>query len=80
MTVGLRLRSARESAGLTVADGASATGMRASIIEAMEADDFSLCGGAVYARGQLRMMAPIIGLDPDEIAEYFDSQSPQIDY
>jgi cytoskeletal protein RodZ len=54
--------------------------MRASIIEAMEADDFSLCGGAVYARGQLRMMAPVIGLDPDEIAEYFDSQSPQIDY
>jgi cytoskeletal protein RodZ len=54
--------------------------MRASIIEAMEADDFSLCGGAVYARAQLKMMAPIIGLDPEEIAGYFDSQSPELDY
>jgi hypothetical protein len=26
------------------------------------------------------MMAPFIGLDPDEIAEYFDSQSPDLDY
>ena len=80
MTVGPRLRSAREMAGLSVADLAAATRMRASIIEAMEADDFSLCGGAVYARAQLKMMAPIIGLDPDEIAEYFDSQSPDLDY
>ena len=80
MTVGLRLRTAREDAGLTVADVASATRMRASIIEAMEADDFSLCGGAVYARGQLRMMAPIIGLDPDDLAAAFDAQSPQLDY
>ena len=80
MTVGPRLRAARESAGLSVADVAAATRMRATIIEAMEADDFSLCGGVVYARGQLRMMAPIIGLDPNEIAEYFDSQSPELDY
>lgn len=80
MTVGHRLRAARETAGLSVADVAAATRMRATIIEAMEADDFSLCGGAVYARAQLKMMAPIIGLDPVEIAECFDSQSPDLDY
>lgn len=80
MTVGPRLRSAREMAGLSVADVAAATRMRASIIEAMESDDFSHCGGAVYARAQLKMMAPIIGLDPDEIAQYFDAQSPDLDY
>ena len=80
MTVGLRLRTAREQAGMSVADVAAATRLRASIIEAMEADDFSLCGGSAYARGQLRMMAPFIGLDPDEISEYFDSQSPELDY
>jgi cytoskeletal protein RodZ len=80
MTVGLRLRSAREQAGMSVADVAAATRLRATIIQAMEADDFSLCGGVVYARSQLRMMAPFIGLDPDEIADYFDSQSPGIDY
>jgi cytoskeleton protein RodZ len=80
MTVGPRLRSAREQAGMSVADVAAATRLRSSIIIAMEGDDFSLCGGAVYARAQLRMMAPIIGLDPDEIAQYFDAQSPEIDY
>lgn len=80
MTVGARLRAARESAGLSVADVAAATRMRATIIEAMEADDFSLCGGDVYARGQLRMMAPIVGLDPDDVAADFDAQSPELDY
>lgn len=80
MTVGLLIRSAREQAGLSIADVAAATRMRASIIEAMEADDFSLCGGAVYARGQLRMMAPIIGLDPEDLASSFDAQSPELDY
>ncbi|MGI9135979.1 MAG: helix-turn-helix domain-containing protein [Candidatus Nanopelagicales bacterium] len=80
MTVGSRLRAAREHAGLSVADVAAATRMRATIIEAMEADDFSLCGGAAYARGQVRMMAPIIGLDADEMAEYFDAQAPELDY
>jgi cytoskeletal protein RodZ len=80
MTVGDRLRVAREGAGLSIADVAAATRMRGSIIEAMEADDFSHCGGDVYARGQLRMMAPILGLDPDEIAGYFDAQAPDRDY
>jgi len=80
MTVGPRLRSAREQSGMSISDVAAATRLRASIIEAMEADDFSLCGGAVYARAQLKMMAPIIGLDPEEIAHAFDAQSPDIDY
>jgi cytoskeletal protein RodZ len=80
MTVGLRLRSAREQAGLSLAELAAATRLRASIIAAMESDDFSLCGGTVYARGHLKMMAPFVGLDPDELASQFDSQSPQLDY
>jgi hypothetical protein len=80
MTVGLRLRSAREQVGLSLADLAAATRLRSSIIAAMESDDFSLCGGSVYARGHLKMMAPFVGLDPDELASQFDSQAPQLDY
>jgi len=80
MTVGSQLRAAREAAGLSVADVAAATRMRGSIIEAMESDDFSHCGGDVYARGQLRMMAPIVGLDPEELANSFDAQTPDRDY
>ncbi|MEY4137627.1 MAG: hypothetical protein RL205_1755, partial [Actinomycetota bacterium] len=36
--------------------------------------------GDVYARGQLRMMAPIVGLDPEELAASFDAQTPDRDY
>jgi len=80
MTVGLLIRSARKQSGLTVTDLAAVTRLRASIIAAMETDDFSLCGGIAYARGQLRMMAPFIGLDPDELASAFDAQAPKLDY
>jgi len=80
VTVGLLIRSAREQSGLSVADVAAVTRLRASIIAAMEADDFTLCGGVAYARGQLRMMAPFIGLDPDELSLAFDSQAPDLDY
>jgi len=38
----------------------------------MEDDDFSHCGGRVYARGQLRAMAPVLGLDPDDLVDEFD--------
>ncbi len=51
---------------------AEATKFRASILAAMEEDDFSHCGGVVYARGQLRSIAPMLGIDPDELVEAFD--------
>jgi len=40
-------------------------------IEAIEDDDFSLCGGDSYAIGHLRMIADAVGLDGDDlVAEY----------
>ena len=74
MTVGQDLRQARESAGLSLDDVSRATKLRASILAAMEDDDFSHCGGRVYARGQLRTIAPVVGLDSDAVVAQFDRE------
>lgn len=58
---------------MTLEDVAGTTKIRASILAAMEADDFSHCGGDVYARGQLRSIAVVVGLDPDAVVESFES-------
>jgi cytoskeletal protein RodZ len=72
MTAGQMLHAAREARGMSLEDLANATKLRASILAAMEQDDFSHCGGLVYARGQLRAMAPILGIDGDDLVDAFD--------
>ncbi len=73
MSAGQMLRAARAERGLSLDDLADATKLRASILSAMEDDDFSHCGGLVYARGQLRAMAPVLGLDPEDLIDAFNS-------
>lgn len=77
MSAGQMLSAARKGAGLTLDELAHSTKLRASILAAMEDDDFSHCGGTVYARGQLRAIAPVIGLDPDDLVDAFDRQLGQ---
>ena len=72
MTAGRMIRAARLERGLSIDDLAEATKLRASILTAMEDDDFSHCGGAVYARGQLRGLAGVLGLDPDDLVDAFN--------
>lgn len=72
MSVGDTLTRARESAGLTVEDLSAQTRIRAGLIRQIEADDFSGCGGAVYARGHLRSLAKVIGVDAGELVAEFD--------
>lgn len=71
MTAGALLRQARESAGMSLDDVAAMTKIRPSILAAMEDDDFSHCGGDVYARGQIRSIAQAIGLDADAAVEAY---------
>jgi len=66
------LSAARSARGMSLDDLAQATKLRASILAAMEEDDFSHCGGVVYARGQLRSIAPVVGLDPEDLVDAFD--------
>lgn len=74
-SVGRSLADARSAAGLSLDDLAKQTKIRASILAAMESDDFSGCGGDVYARGQLRSIAQVVGLDPDDLLARFDAQA-----
>jgi cytoskeletal protein RodZ len=69
--VGHALAQARLAAGLTVEEVSSSTRVRAPIVHAIEQDDFSRCGGDVYARGHIRTLARAVGLDPEPlVAQY----------
>ncbi|MER7053125.1 MULTISPECIES: helix-turn-helix domain-containing protein [unclassified Streptomyces] len=72
-SVGRALQQARVAAGLTVDDISNATRVRIAIVHAIEADDFTPCGGDVYARGHIRTLAKAVGLDPAELLARFDA-------
>jgi len=72
VTVGETLSHARRTRGLSVADVAADTRIRATLIHAIEADDFRLCGGNVYARGHIRSIARVVGADPVPLIAEFD--------
>lgn len=72
MSVGETLTRARERCGLTVEDVSAQTRIRGGLIRQIEADDFSGCGGAVYARGHLRSLAKAIGIDAEQLVSDFD--------
>ncbi|MHB8342483.1 MAG: helix-turn-helix domain-containing protein, partial [Mycobacteriales bacterium] len=50
------------------------TRVRAGLVRAIEADDFSGCGGAVYARGHIKTIARTVGVDPEPLVAQFDRQ------
>jgi len=73
VTVGETLSRARRKRGLSVEDVAADTRIRATLISAIEADEFGLCGGTVYARGHIRSIARVVGVDPADVIGEFDA-------
>lgn len=69
---GARLRQAREQGGLTLAAVARELNLTPSLLEALEADDYSRLPEPVFVRGYMRRYADRVGLPPDDIAERFD--------
>ena len=49
MSVGSTVRTAREAAKMTVGDLSVKTRLRPALLSGIERDDFSACGGDVYA-------------------------------
>lgn len=72
MGIGAILATARTDAGQTVEDVSRATRIRGELIRRIEDDDFSGCGGAVYARGHIRAIANHVGVDPAPLVAEFD--------
>ncbi|MGX9884790.1 helix-turn-helix domain-containing protein [Streptomyces sp. NPDC002276] len=71
-SVGRALQQARIAAGLTVDDVSSVTRVRIAIVHAIEADDFTPCGGDVYARGHIRTLARAVHIDPAPLLARYD--------
>ncbi|GGS16489.1 membrane protein [Streptomyces aureoverticillatus] len=71
-SVGHVLRQARVDAGLTVDEISTSTRVRIPIVHAIEQDDFSRCGGDVYARGHIRTLARAVGIDPAPLIAQYD--------
>jgi cytoskeletal protein RodZ len=72
MSIGADLEAARGRAGLTVVEVSQRTRIRQSVIEAIESDDFSDCGGDFYARGDIRAIARAVGADPEPLIRDYD--------
>ncbi|GAA1373592.1 helix-turn-helix domain-containing protein [Streptomyces beijiangensis] len=72
-SIGRSLQQARIAAGLTVDEVSSSTRVRIPIVHGIEEDDFSRCGGDVYARGHIGTFARAVGLDPAPLIEQFDA-------
>jgi hypothetical protein len=72
--IGPHFAAARRSLRLTVDQLADRTRIRPHVIEAIEVDDFSACGGDFYARGHLRTLARVLGVDVAPLLETYDER------
>ncbi|GAA2144213.1 hypothetical protein GCM10009844_17500 [Nocardioides koreensis] len=72
--VGPELAAARTRLGLTVDQLAERTRIRPHVIESIEVDDFAPCGGDFYARGHLRTLARVLGVDASPLLTSYDER------
>jgi cytoskeleton protein RodZ len=70
--IGPDLAAARTRIGLSVDQLAERTRIRPHVIEGIEVDDFGPCGGDFYARGHLRTLARVLGVDVAPLLQQYD--------
>ncbi|NDH38239.1 MAG: helix-turn-helix domain-containing protein [Actinobacteria bacterium] len=75
MSLGSMITKARKDAGLSIDDLSAATNIRGPLLRQMESDNFSQCGGETYARGHIRNIARVCGVDAETILSQFESQT-----
>ncbi|MFD2255281.1 helix-turn-helix domain-containing protein [Luteolibacter algae] len=64
-SLGDRLRSAREAAGITVDDAVYLAKMPRAVVEALESENFGFFSSPLYAKSFLRQYSEYIGADVD---------------
>ena len=72
MSIGILLRQARESSGLSLDDVAKRTNIRSRVLQDLEAENFVSSGGNAYARGHIRSIARVLKANPDLLIEEFN--------
>jgi cytoskeleton protein RodZ len=73
--LGAAMRGVREQQGRSLADVSRSINLRETVVAAMERDDFTLCGGDVYARGHIRAYARLLGIDPAPLLRSYEERS-----
>ena len=77
--IGPDLLAARTRLGLSVDQLAERTRIRPHVIESIEVDDFAPCGGDFYARGHLRTLARVLGIDVTPLLTSYDERYAHAD-
>jgi len=74
VSIGDTLAEARRQSGLTITQVSQQTRIRETIIRSIEQGDFSSCGGDFYARGHIRSIAEVVGVDPVPLIREYDEE------
>lgn len=75
LTAGGYLREERIRREISLAEVASATGIRVAVLQAIEDDDQAHLPAAVFVRGFLKLYAEHLGLEPDGVLARYGLQS-----
>lgn len=75
MSVGILLRQARESVGMSIEELAEATCVRRTVLLDLENDNFASSGGLAYARGHIRNIAKVLHANADLLVDEFNSMN-----
>jgi transcriptional regulator with XRE-family HTH domain len=73
---GAWLRRQREAREISLREIAETSKISLRYLEALEQDRFELLPAALFAKGFLREYAKFVGLDPDEVVNYYLSALP----
>ncbi|HEY4899124.1 MAG TPA: helix-turn-helix domain-containing protein [Candidatus Nanopelagicaceae bacterium] len=79
MSVGILLRQARESAGMSIEELSQETRIPRKILNDLEKDDFQSCGGVAYARGHIRSIAKALHANSDLLVDEFNLMNQEFD-
>ena len=71
--IGPELAAARTRLGLGIDQLAERTRIRPHVLESIEVDDFGPCGGDFYARGHLRTLGRVLGVDAAPLLRTYDA-------
>ena len=75
MSVGILLRQARESVGMSIDELVAKTSIRRSVLVDLENDNFQSSGGIAYARGHIRNIARALLANSDLLVDEFNAMN-----
>jgi len=79
MSVGILLRQARESVGMSIEELSELTFVRRAVLRDLENDSFQSSGGLAYARGHIRSIAKVLHANADLLVEEFNAMHQDFD-